>query len=347
MISFRPALHALKQACGLPQAEIESAAVERWVVAPSETRFIPPAKFLPGQIERIREAEFGSVASVVRDFRGGYDAVQEDTLGFRLKDVDLVDGVLYASGAIKHLRPRHRKWPAYLQPREVVSGALYESWVGNTWFGSWLSDDCLTYRLAEKYGAPVTTTMTTGGHVPTYESKLGMKPRRINRAHFEHLILFRDLSQNSHKKARADQFRERVIAGIPHDAHAGVFLLRGSTGMRRVLANERAIAEELASKRGFRILDPSTAPVEEIVSACAGARVVAGVEGSHLVHGLLVMPPDATLFVVQPPERAVSALKVITDRQGQTFAFVVATGGENEFIADAGEIQRTLDLVSG
>jgi hypothetical protein len=26
---------------------------------------------------------------------------------------------------------------------------------------------------------------------------------------------------------------------------------------------------------------------------------------------------------------------------------VVATGGENEFIADAGEIQRTLDLVSG
>ena len=57
MISFRPALHALKQACGLPQAEIESAAVERWVVAPSETRFIPPAKFLPGQIERIREAD--------------------------------------------------------------------------------------------------------------------------------------------------------------------------------------------------------------------------------------------------------------------------------------------------
>ncbi|MFO1105124.1 MAG: glycosyltransferase family 61 protein [Amaricoccus sp.] len=330
---------------GLLPQELESTAIDRWEVAPSERIFIPPAIRLPGQMERIRGTEFGTVEAVMRDLRGGFEAEMGQTLGFRLTGVDLVDGVLYGAQAVKHLRPRERLMPAYLVPTEVTRGAMYESWVGNRWFGNWLSDDCLTYPLAAAYGDPVTSSLVRTGHVPDYEDRLGIEPRRIDRVHFEELILFRDTAHNASRRARADSFRARLIGGREPERHPGVFLLRGGTGAERILMNERAIAERLAAEHGFRVLDPSTAPLSKIVEACGGASIVAGVEGSHLVHGLMLMPRKATLMVVQPPERAVSVLKMITDRQGQRYAFVVATGDGVRFSAEWSEIVRTVDLI--
>ncbi|MGQ0456813.1 MAG: glycosyltransferase family 61 protein [Hyphomicrobium sp.] len=308
--------------------------------------WVRPAKFLPGQLDLIRSTEFGPLPEVVKSLRGGYEVRQGSTMGYRLKNVDLVDGVLYSARAAKPLRARTRSWPAYKPPTDVISGALYESWIGNRWFGMWLTDDCLAYPLAEQHGAPVTTTLTTGGHVPKYEALLGLKPLRTNRAHFQELVIFDDSANNAHRKARGDQFRQRVISASPYSEHAGVFLLRGKTGDRRFLNNEMEIAEKCAVQRGFKILDPSFAPIEEIVAACAGARVIAGVEGSHLTHGLMLMPPESTFFVIQPPNRVVSALKITTDRQGRNFAFVVAEGMTEEFYVSWDNVDRTLDLAA-
>lgn len=344
MISFRPLLFALTRACtGL--LDLESVALERWTIAPAAKQYIAAAKYLPEQLDRVRGSELASIEDTTRVLRGGYEAIEGETVGFRLSSVDLVDGVLYARRAVRHLRPRHHHWPAYVAPTEVASGALYESWVGNRWFGSWLSDDCLTYRLAEQFGVPMTTTLETRGHVPDYEARLRMRPLRGARTHFDGLFLFGDLSHNDHKRNRGQQYRELLTSGETPERHPGVYLLRGDTGARRILTNERAIADVLASKRGFRILDPSTASVDEIVAACSGARVVAGVEGSHLVHGMMIMPPDATLFVIQPPHRVVSVLKLATDRQGQSFAFVVGEGTHDEFYVAECDVERTLDLI--
>jgi hypothetical protein len=226
----------------------------------------------------------------------------------------------------------------------VTSGAIYESWVGNRWFGTWLLDDCLAYRLAERFGQPVTTARAACGHAFEYELRLGMAPRRLERARFDELIVFRDFFNTADRKARADDFRRRLVGSAPPAVHPGVFLLRGQRGTRRVLANERALAEQLARTRGLRLLDPESSSVAEIVAACAGARVVAGVEGSQLVHGLMLMPPAATLLVLQPPDRVASVLKSATDRQGQRFAFVVGIGDQSAFRVDPGEVLRTLDL---
>ena len=109
----------------------------------------------------------------------------------------------------------------------MVDGALYESWVGNRWFGNWLADDCLTYRLAEQFGTPVTTSAgARQGHVPEYQSLLGLRPRRVSRVHFEDLHFFRDLGHNTSKKARADQLRERLVRAAPPSARRGVFAAR-------------------------------------------------------------------------------------------------------------------------
>lgn len=341
-------MQAMNRALGRSPADLELAATERWTIAPPTIRKVPPARSLPGQLDRLRGVAFGTVEEIVHSLRGGFDTHEPETLGFRVRGADLVDGVLYAARGVRHLRPRDRRAPAYLTPARIATGALYESWVGNRWFGNWLSDDCLTYSLAARFGTPVTTSADLSGHRRAYEAMLGIHPERITSAHFEELIFFRDLSHNAGKAVRAAQARRRLIGRRPEAAPLpGVFLLRGDTGEQRVLTNERAIAEGLAIRRGFEVIDPASASVDRIVDACSRARVVAGVEGSHLVHGLVVMPRDATLLVIQPPDRVVSVLKMMTDREGQTFAFVVGKGSLQAFEASLDEIERTLDLAAG
>jgi hypothetical protein len=207
-------------------------------------------------------------------------------------------------------------------------------------------EDCITYELAHKHGQPVTSKpLATRGHAADYESVLGMSPKRVSDVHFEELIFFRDGANNEDKKQRANRMRERLVGNASRESHPGVFLLRGDSGDRRVLLNENEIAQGLMSRRGFKVVDPLQSSLEEITEACAGARVVAGVEGSQLVHGLVMMPPDAALFVIQPPHRVVSTLKLVTDRQAQTYSFLVASGGKEDFSVAMGDVERTLDLV--
>lgn len=340
--SIRPGIQGLSRLLGHKPDDVAAYASDRWEIAPGGAVYVKPALMLRGQIERIRGTQFATVAEVVRDFGGGYDVPQQPTVGYAFRNALVLDGVLYAGPATRHLRPRAGRRPAGMVRQMPGRSAFYESWTGNRWFGNWLSDDCLTYRLAESAGLPMATSPSKG-HQPDYERKLGMIAARVSAVVFDELVLFDDLPHNDSKRERATDLRLRLV-GQECRGHRGVFLLRGATGDRRVLGNERQIAEHLATRHGFRVLAPSSASLDEIVDACAGAEVVAGVEGSHLVHGLVMMPAKARALVIQPPSRAVAALKLLTDRQGQDYSVVVGTGGDDVFHASIDEIDRTLDL---
>lgn len=326
--------------------DLKEVASEHWEIAPRATSFVPRAVFLPGQLERIRGTQFSTIEEVLRDFRGEFEATHDPVVGFRIKHVNLVDGVLYGQRALRYLREPQRRRFAYLVPEERMSGALYESWNGNRWFGSWLTQDCLTYRLAEQFGAPFTTRMRTTPHEAEYEARLDMRPKRVAHVHFDELVFFHDISHSEHLIGRGIDMRRRLLAGESYDTHPGVFLFRGTSGDRRVLTNEPAIAENFAKRHGFRVLDALNTPLPEILRACAGAQVVAGVEGSQLAHGLVVMPPGSALLVIQPPYRTTSVLKSVTDRQAQRFAFVVGSGRTEEFTVDWDDVDATLDLLA-
>jgi hypothetical protein len=340
--TLHPGRQMLRQLLRRGSGDLLARARDRWELAPGSTVEIRSAKALPGQVERVRATEFGSVDHVMKHLAGGFAVEEGPTMAYRLEDVVLVDGVLYAGDAVRHLKPRTTRRPWGRVPDEPLRASLYESWSGNRWFGNWLMDDCLAYPVAAAQAPPLASSPPIG-HQVEYESRLGMKPCRAGSARFAELVLLDDSASNEHKRARADAFR-RTLMGPEPARHAGVFVLRGSSGSSRVLRNERAIAEHLAARRGFRVLDPLTVGVTEIVAACCGAEVVAGVEGSHLVHGLMLMPPGARLLVLQPPTRTVSVLKIVTDRQQQDFAYVVGTSGDEEFHIDVDDVERTLDL---
>lgn len=345
-ISFQPLVNRLRRLAGRGPADFRALAADRWEIAPGGEMRFAAALMLPGQAERVRRTEFGGREETLRVFRGEGEARVGPTTGYRFRDVDLVDGVLYLGGAEWHLRRRRRRSPVIRRPERSLGGALYETWVGNRWFGNWLMDDCETYPLAAAAGVPVTTAPPGSGHVPRYEDLLGMAALRTGDVHFDELILFDDMHNNAGRMARAADLRARLARGRDTAPVPGVFLLRGRSGDRRVLTNEAELAERLHARHGFRVLRPEDHGVDALLDACAGARIVAGVEGSHLVHGLAVMPAGGALLTIQPPDRVTAALKLMCDRLGLRFAVVVGDGSAPAFCADAGAIERTLDLLA-
>lgn len=331
---------------GFPGASAEAAAAERWMISPGIKRFIRPALFLPHQLEKIRSTEFGNVAEVVRGFKGNYESYQSPTWGVLLTDVDLIDGTIYTGRGASVLRPDRRRLPIYVRPKRVMKqGSLFESWMGNRWFGMWLLDDCLTYSLAQEHGQPVRTMAAQSPHQRQYAERLGFHMQPVEDTHFEELTIFLDQGQNDSKRVRADRIRQKLAGAADKQRHPGVFLLRGRTGELRLLLNEWEIAERLATEYGLTVLDPATVPLSQMLHACAGARVIVGVEGSHLTHGSMVMPNDAALLVIQPPDRVLPLLKISCDRQGQKFAFVVGNGPKHGFHVDWQDVAKTMDLV--
>ena len=344
MLSLRPITYRLLRTFGLGRDTLAEMAVERWEIAPAEVMNVPPAIILPGQVERITRTEFAPLDVVLASLTGNPAEQVGPTTAYRLRDVDLVDGVLYSGGLTLHLRARTRRLPLYRRPKRQGSGSLYETWVGNRWFGNWLLDDCLSYRLAEETGAPVTTMPISGGHVPRYEELLDMAPRRIEDAHFDELIVFDDYA-NNHRKARAQDMRRRLLKGRDPKPHPGVFLFRGRTGDLRVMENEEEIAKRMERERGFRVMFAEEHSVDDLMDACGGARVIAGIEGSQLNHGIAVMPPGGTLFTIQPADRATTAMKLLSDRWQQRFAMLVGIGGAHSFRVAWDEVARTLDQI--
>ncbi len=325
---------------------IESVAVKSWVLAPGEATTSTRAVFLPGQLERITGWAF------VKDhpgpeMAGGVPLYHQPTRAFLLKDAWLLDGTLSCGAACSYLQHRAKRLPQVECRQEIGHAAVYCTAGGNRWFGQWLMDDCVTYPLAAAEGVPVTTDNNFGAHMKTYEEWLDMSPTRVDNAFLREVVVYDDVGQTRDKSRRFKAMTAKLLARLDAKPHAGVFILRGTAGARRVLQNELALAERLRDRRGFRVIDPMVADVPTILRTCAGARVVCGVEGSGLMHGIMVQPPGSAVMTLQPPNRFFAGYKHQADRDGNFFGFVVGRQVGEDFTVDGDEVERTLDLFPG
>ena len=344
---LRPYSARMRRLLGQPQPEFTDGAVETWQEAPGGLLEFRPALYLPGQPDRIRASVFANLPETVEALTRHGEAAEGPTMGWRFRDIDLVDGVLYRNGAEQHLRNRRRRFALAFRPRQSVSGALYETWTTNRWFGSWLMDALVAWPLAQKTGMAMTTAPVPkpGSHAAEYEAMLGIAPKRaLGDLHFDELILFGDLSNNADKWRRQRDLRQSLLAGRDPTPVPGVFLLRGMGGDMRFLQNETELAEKLATQRGFLVIDPLKATAAELIEACGAARAIVGVEGSHLVHGINVAPAGAAIVPIQPPDRVAATLKQLSDRLDQRFGLVVAEGNDTVFTLGWDDLARTLDL---
>lgn len=342
MTRFRPVINRLRRMAGQSR-DFWALADETWHPSPGETRAFPAAICLPGQLDRITATVFGDERETLMALTDGRPEEIGPTLAARFRDVDLVDGVLYKGGAELHLKPRKSRWPVAARPDHSVSGALYDTWIGLRYFGNWLMDNTETYRLAELAGVPTTIRTDSAGHRAAYERLLGITPQRVaGDVHFEELIFFQDLANNSGKLSRAADRRARLLAGRDATPKPGVFLLRGRTGDLRLMENEAELADGLYRRHGIVPMQAEDHTVDELLDACAGARVLIGVEGSQMTHGLTIMPPGSTFLALFPPDRVTAAMKLMTDRLEMFFGVVIGQGDAGSFRIDPDEVEATL-----
>lgn len=338
-----PGLEFARRALRWPRISVRELAIRVWQIAPGVVSVAAPAYFLPGQLDRVTAWEFAA-ENPRRQMAGGR-VVHAPTTGYLIRDVILGDGRLFKGNACDHLHPKTSSDPVFRIEHEIAQGAIYCTAGGIKYFGQWLMDDCNTYQLARNDGVPISTAHPLWPHTPGYESWLDMHPVRQRLARIHEAIVYDDVGQNDSKHNRALRLRSKLLAHVAAPRpHPGVFILRGTSGRRRLLLNEPEIAEALARSRGLRIIDPTRMSVPEIVTACAGAAAVVGVEGSGLMHAIALLPRGGKVLTIQPPNRFVGLYKNITDRDDQHFGFVVGISSGADFTADAEEIERTLDL---
>jgi len=339
--------HALFQAA----AVLSSMAEQSWQIAPASRSCSSRAFALPNQLDRITGSAYTN--DPAREMAGGVELQHAPTMAYRLRNLVLQDGSLYRGNvrldlhSRSRLTKRERLLPRVRLQHEVEQASLYSSYDGHEFFGLWLTDDCPNYLLASQHGQPVAPTRPASPHMLAYEQLLSMNPFRSDSAYLHEAVFFDDVWGNSlSKKSRLAAVRARILALAPNaQPHPGVFLLRRDSGKSRVMENELEAAQHLASTRGFRIADVTRDDVPSLMQKCAGARVVAGVEGSHLMHGVLALDAGSSLVTIQPPHRFCAVLKRTTDMQGVHFGYLMAEQTPEGFRVDLDILDRTLDLM--
>jgi len=347
--SIRPGQLVLRRLLST-RPDLAEEADHTYQLHPAETIHAPPAWFDPSDMDRVvgfgdtgcdRERELARI-------QGG-ERTAWPTRMYRLRDVQLLRGNLFTPRMFHLLDPKASiPWVTAATQHECAVGALAGSRYGLTYFGHWLHNDLAMCLAAESMGPLVTPQVKPFSHQAGYLEATALQTTHCSAVTFKELYYVDDThAENSHKRDRLFEIRRRIWSAHPTAPHPGVFLVRGNTGQRRVLINEMDLAESLAT-RGIRVLNVNDLTAQDLMRQCANARVVIGVEGSQLAHGLISMADQGSMLVIQPPQRFNCAHKEICDVMGARYGFVVGERIDNsgDFRVDVNRVNRLLDRLT-
>jgi hypothetical protein len=330
----------------------QSLADKKWTICPTEKAFSPPAFYLDNQLENVISTEKNTnMETELKRLKGG-ETEHAQTIAFRLRNVDICKGYLYKRGY--KLQLSTQKESIFISNRDRIEkyseAALASTYFGYKYFGHWLTDDLPMILASQELSKPISISQELTPHQLEYSELLNIDTKHISHASFDKLIITDDFGQNSYKRKRYEYIRNKLASQIKINKNSsydnyGVMFLRGSTGTKRQLLNELNIAEFL-KQQGFIIIDPEKSSVSEIFHVTANAKIIVGVEGSQLAHGLFSIQENGALLILQPPYRFNNVFKDYADCLGLKYSFVVGKEVDNGFEIDLNELVKTLDLLN-
>jgi hypothetical protein len=343
-VHIAPVQRAIRRIVSGP-GSIQEVASSRDVLCEPQISEQAQAIFLPGQFDRITGTFYGTTRELIgREIRLATqrEVVHDQTVAYRLKDVTVFDGCIYAKN-LKLFISSERGSAA--KPVQLDCAALVSSAVGCKYFGHWLLDDCVQYLLAERVGArSLCLPQPEYPHQPIYAETFGQRWMPISRCRVGELTVFQDHAQNSLKRQRYELLRAKVARRFAaRRSGSMVYLRRGRSGTSRAIENEAEIETELA-RHGFIILDVSN-KLEELVPSLMAADLVVSIEGSHLAHFLYSISLDGGILVLQPPERFNMLFRGPVNCLGMKFGFVIGTKATKSSRFSIREILETIDLM--
>lgn len=332
-------------------APLKDLATRSWEICPAERTHLPPAIFPDGALERVSKLSPWRSWQVERALIAGGPGEHAASRAYLVENADLAGAFLYRGAAkmTAGFGPRQLVLRNTPSERRLDVAHMVSTWAGSSYFANFIGDD-LPLELLPPDGAPRITAITKDyGDAAGYRAILSLpRPPRIAAARIGKLTIYSDFAQNSSKAARYRILRQRLRAhfgGRDCPAPPGVYLKRGATGERRIVANETAL-EQALSALGFDIVEPAATATEEIARRLLDVPVVIGVEGSHLAHVLYTIADRGTLVVLQPPDRFALHFKEFADALGLRFAFVVGQPAPDGFEVDIDELRRLLERLA-
>ena len=324
---------------------VGSAKPEVDTLHPEETEKVRPPVMLAGMLDRVTGTDVHSVLS--HHLEATLDTVVTHPPVLRLA----FRNVLVRRSGFAALR-KNEVYDRKLRLAELAGPILpvselrycqrYAAWL---YFGHWMHDAIPAALIDPGLGALWMPPQPDWGHAPHYLEALDLSVLTAPVIHADRFILYQDFGQGSHKQARYQVIRDRLHAKFGGKrAKERVFLSRGRTGAPRFIANEAKLIDALVA-RNWLILDISTASMEELQRALCQARVVVSIDGSHLSHAHLSLPPGAAMVVLMPQDRFTSIHLGLCRAHRVSPGIVVLTGTlEKGYHVELDDVLRTVDL---
>lgn len=333
-----PALAHFHGAPGLADVAEKS-----WQIWPAESAVIPAAIFDEAELARVTGVDADSSREIEwRRIRGG-PLEYRPTVAYQLRDAVVSRGHVILRQLVRPVTREPRPAWARYAAIENAPAVLTATFNTSRYFGHWVMDELTRVLAAPEIGQPVAPPREFSGHQRDYLRLLQLEQKERTDVLFRQLLIIDDRTQNIRRRRHYQVLRERAMHDRRPAPYKGVMLLRKQT-VARILVNEAALAAHLTGQ-GFAVMCPTEHSVDEILNVCTNANIVVGVEGSQLVHALLVMRPGGTLVTLQPPNRFNNILKTYCDGLGLRYAFTVGHPHEHGFRVGSDQLMRLLDRV--
>ena len=326
---------------------MDDAACEIVTVCPEETQAVTPAVFPEDHLDRVVSPALQSTMEKEIRRISRTSVRWAATRVHLFKKAILSDEVLYV-GKYRARVGRKKRFSVSqgLYPW-IERAGLMSSVMGQDYFGHYLSDDMSRALLMEQFGVFIQAWAPPYHHAKSYEDTLSPHSVHCYRARFGILAISRDIGQNSHKRARYLQLRDRMAKAIITEKVVSkiVYIVRGTIGNSRTLANEDQVVDHFI-KRGAGIVNSEKMQVKEIINTLWNASIVVSVEGSQINHALYPMATDGSILVLQPPRQFNNIHKDFCDCLGRGYGFYVCEDRGKEFyLDDFGALDRLIDML--
>jgi capsular polysaccharide biosynthesis protein len=345
MLTIAPVEYAVRRALGRRRT-LRDMASRTWIVEPESSQSVPKATFIESTLSRVTAPAPFSTLKIQFDMIAGGEATHLPVRALLIRDAALVGSSVYVRGHRSPLAPeggfRLRDLGAGVRVDKAALGCTY---FGNMFFGHFWTDDVPLMQLAGETAEPVRTSRSLTGHQRELLDLLGLRPRLTSSLLLDELFVFEDSAQTPSKARRYRKIRELFAARFGRaDPPRGVFVFRGKSGTARVLDNEAQVAEAL-SRHGIVPVHPERMTLAELSRAIWGARLVVGVEGSQMVHGIYNIADGGAFLALQPPMRFGNIIKNYTDCLKMRYGFVVGEPSATGFTVSVDEVLRVIDML--
>jgi hypothetical protein len=275
--------------------------ISKTIICPEEHSKMPPITMRPEHRARVTASQLETTLDKEWQRIEGYEAQHKATVRYEFANVLATPNGFFVTGnGFNQLGQPPMKDLLSAKIHHAKKGLFGPSPISMKYFGHWLRD-CLPSTLLKQPDEELYFPLNpTWSHAKKYADLFEIDRHEHEYVLFETMSFCVDIGQNSSRRARTKVLKERLQAKLP-SGHKRVYISRGTTGVSRVLVNEIELISALKDV-GFTIVSAS-APLEDILEACAGSDVTISMEGSHMAHAFYPANPNALLMTINPADR--------------------------------------------